>query len=185
MKHLKLFFACLLMSVISIGQVWGEDVTCTLSNANIVAAGDASSSYTSYSLIDGCSQTWSAYAIKNKHSNATSSYHYLQIKKYASNTAYYLQVPAKSGYTIKSITMVVSSSSQPSTGGSNSATLFFSSSNSTSATGTGIASGTGASSVTIDCSSLELTTGYITASGAVRIWGDVSVTYTPYGGISS
>ena len=81
--------------------------------------------------------------------------------------------------------MVVSSSSQPRTGGGNSATLFFSASNSTTATGTGVASGTGTSSVTINCSSLGLTTGYITASGAVRIWGDVTVTYTPSGGPST
>lgn len=163
----------------SVGNVWGADATCTLSNANIVAAGDAGTSYDTHAITDGCSQTWNAYAIKNKHSNATSTFHFLQIKKYASNTAYYLQVPEKSGYTIKSITMVVSGSSQPRTGGGNTATLYFSASNSTSATGTGVASGTGASSVTIDCSSLELATGYITAGGAVRIWGDVVVTYTP------
>ena len=60
----------------------------------------------------------------------------------------------------------------------NTATLFFSNSNSTSASGTGVASGTGSGSVTIDCSNLDLNTGYITASGAVRIW-NISVTYTP------
>ena len=62
------------------------------------------------------------------------------------------------------------------TGGSNSSTLFFSNSNLTSATGSGAVSGEGSSTVTLDCSSLGLSTGYITSSGAVRIW-DVKVTY--------
>ena len=179
MRKVKLFFTMLMLVAFSVGNVWGADATCTLSNANIVAGGAGASGYGAKSMTDGCGQTWNAYAIKNQHSNATSDYHYLQIRKYNSPTAYYLQVPEKSGYTIKSITMVVSSSSQPRTGGGNSATLYFSASNSTSAGGTGVVSGTGASSVTIDCSSLELTTGYITAGGAVRIWGDVVVTYTP------
>ncbi|HAP50235.1 MAG TPA: hypothetical protein DCQ56_03330 [Porphyromonadaceae bacterium] len=72
--------------------------------------------------------------------------------------------------------MTVSDASHDMTSGGNSATLFFSSSNLTSSTGTGIASGTGSSKVTIDCSNFDLNTGYITASGAVRIW-DVTVTY--------
>ena len=185
MKHLNFLsktrwlLVPLMLITFGIGQMWGADVTCTLTNTNIVDGGAAASGYASKTMTDGCSQTWNAYAIKNKHSNATSSYHFLQIRAYNNPTAYYLQVPARSGYTIKSITMVVSNTSQPRTGGGNSATLFFSSSNSTSAAGTGVASGTGTSSVTIDCSSLGLATGYITASGAVRIWGDVSVTYTP------
>ncbi len=149
--------------------------TKTLTNANIVAAGDAGSSYSNWEITDENGKTWNAYAIKNKHSNATSAYHYLQIKKYASGTAYYLQVP-EYGSKITSITMTVSSSSSPMTGGGNSATLYFSASNSTSAAGEGVASGTGASVVTIDCSSLNLNTGYITASGSVRIW-DVTVVY--------
>ena len=72
--------------------------------------------------------------------------------------------------------MTVSSSSQPMTGGSNSAKLYFSASNSTASAGDGVASGSGASTVTIDCSSLNLNTGYITADGAVRIW-DIEITY--------
>ena len=147
----------------------------TLTNANIVAAGAGSGSYSNYSITDSNGKTWSAYAIKNKHSNATSAYHFLQINKYASNTAYYLQVP-EYGTKITSIEMTVSGVSQPMTGGNNTATLFFSASNRTSTTGSGVASGTGASTVTIDCSSLNLNTGYITANGAVRIW-DVKVTY--------
>ena len=149
----------------------------TLSNSDIVSAGAAADSYDSYSITDNNSKTWNAYAIKKAHSGATSSYHYLQIKAYASSTAYYIQVP-EYGRKITKLEMTVSGSNQPMTSGGNGATLFFSASNSTSATGTGVASGAGGSKVTIDCSSLNLNTGYITANGAVRIW-DVKVTYDP------
>ena len=172
------FVKLLLVAVLAIGSLnaWGAEVT--LSNADIVKMGDANSSYATHSTtIDGYS--WEAYAIKNVHSKATNTYHYLQIKKYASSTAYYIQLPTFSG-AITSIKMTVSSNTQPMTGGSNSATLYFSSSKSTSTTGTGVASGIGESSITIDCSSLGLTTGYITASGAVRIW-DITVTYSSSG----
>ena len=170
MKKLLTFF---LVALLAFGVGWAE--TVTLSNANIVAAGSAENSYQNWTITDGNNNTWLAYAIKKQHSNATSGYHYLQIKKYASNTAYYIQVP-ELGTKITQIVMTVSSSSQPMTGGGNTATLYFSSSNSTSETGTGVASGTGASSVTIDCSSLNLNTGYITASAGIRIW-DITVTY--------
>lgn len=149
--------------------------TVILSNENIVNAGDAKSGYAVWDLTDESENTWSAYAIKNYHSKATSENHYLQIRKYASNTAYYIQVP-EIGTKITKIEMTVSNSNQPMTGGGNSATLFFSSVNSTSAAGDGVASGTGASTVTINTSSLNLNSGFITASGAVRIW-DVKVTY--------
>ena len=151
----------------------------TLSNSDIVSAGDAADGYDSKTITDSNNKTWNAYAIKKAHSGATSSYHFLQIRAYDSSkkTAYYIQVP-EYGRKITKLEMTVSNSSKPMTDGGNTATLFFSASNSTSATGTGVASGTGASTVTIDCSSLNLNTGYITASGAVRIW-DVKVTYDP------
>lgn len=170
--HLK---SLLLIAALLVGSssAWAE--TVTLTNANIVAAGDADSGYKTWAISDG-TNTWNAYAIKNQHSKDTSDKHYLQIKKYASNTAYYIQVPTL-GTKITSITMTVSSTSKAMDGGGNTATLYFSASNSTSATGSGVASGTGGSSVTIDCSDLSLNTGYITAGGAVRIW-DVTVTYT-------
>ena len=179
MKHLKLFFALFAMLALGVGNAWAE--TVTLSNANIAAK--YNSSQTSYRSITGITDdnghSYSAYAILNQHSKATSTYKYLQIKKYASNTAYYVQVPQMPG-NITSISMTVSSSSQPMTGGGNSSTLYFSSSNKTSATGTGVASGTGAKSVTIDCSSLNLKEGFITAGGAVRIW-DITITYETSG----
>ena len=149
----------------------------TLSNGDIVAAGNAASGYAAQTITDSNSKAWNAYAIKNYHSNTTTGNHFLQIKKYASSTAYYIQVP-EYGRKITKLEMTVSGSNAAMDGGGNSATLYFSASNSTSATGTGVASGTGASKVTIDCSSLNLNTGYITASGAVRIW-DVKVTYDP------
>ena len=152
-----------------------NEKTVTLTNANIVAAGEGASSYQQWTLTDDEGNSWAAYAIKNQHSKATSAYHFLQIKKFASNTAYYIQIP-ELGSRITKIEMTVSGSSQPMTGGNNSATLFFSADNSTSEVGEGVASGTGASSVTIDASSVNLNSGYITASGAVRIW-DVKVTY--------
>jgi len=161
-------------------NVWGDTETCTLTSAQI-KAGSGGTSYGTASATDGCNNTWNAYAIKNQHSKATSDYNFWQIKKYASNTAYYIQVPTMPG-NISSLTVTVSNSSKARDGGENTATLYFSNSNSTSSAGTGVASGTGASSVTIDCSSLNLKSGYITASAAVRIW-DVEVTYDAGGAV--
>lgn len=172
-------FALMVCMIMPLGMRGQTRTVQQLTNANIVSAGNAASGYQSWTIADNNNNTWNAYAIKNQHSNATSGYHYLQIKKYASSTAYYIQVP-ELGTKITSITMTVSSTSLPMNGGGNTATLYFSNSNSTSATGFGVASGTGGSSVTIDCSSLNLNTGYITASSGVRIW-DVSVTYTSSG----
>ena len=175
MKKLLLKSMLLLCAlIVGSANVWAE--TATLTNAEIVAAGTATTGYNTYAITGGGGSTWNVYAIKNYHSKATNDKYYLQIRAYNNPTAYYIQVP-EYGTKITSITMTVSSSNQPMTGGGNSATLYFSASNSTSATGTGVASGTGTSSVTIDCSSLDLNTGYITANGAVRIW-DVQVTYS-------
>lgn len=153
----------------------GTEQTATLSNANIVSAGDGLDGYRSWTLTDENSKTWNAYAIKKSHSSATSNYHFLQIRGYNSSGPYYIQVP-EYGIKITKLEMTVSSTQTTMTGGGNTATLFFSSSNTTSSSGTGVASGTGSSKVTIDCSNLNLNTGYITASAGVRIW-DVIVTY--------
>lgn len=149
--------------------------TATLTNANIVAAGNAANSYQSWTMQDENGKQWEAFAIKKAHSNNTSSYHYLQIKKSTNSEQYYLQVP-EYGTKITKLVLTVSADSKPMGDGGNTATLYFSSSNKTSSAGTGVASGTGASNVTIDCSSIDLNTGYITASGAMRIW-DVTVYY--------
>ena len=154
----------------------GTENTATLTNADIVAAGPGSGSYSAWRLTDGNGKRWYAStAIKNQYSNATSGYHYLQIKKSTSSSPSYLQVP-EYGTKITKLVMTVSNASSPMTGGGNGATLFFSSSGTTTSTGTGVVSATGSSTVTIDCSTLNLNTGYITASGAVRIW-DVTVYY--------
>ena len=152
----------------------GETKTTKLTNETI-SKGSAASGYDEQSATDANGFVYKAYAIQNYHSKATSSQLHWQIKKYASNTAYYIQLPEFPG-NIKTIKLTVSSSSQPMTGGGNTATLYFSSSNSTSATGAGVVSGTGASSITIDASSLNLKTGFITASGAIRIW-DIEIEY--------
>ena len=159
--------------------MWADTVTLTSAQIkNGTATG--SDSYKTCTATDGGGNTWNAYAIKNQHSNKTSDYHFWQIKKYEKSTAYYVQVPTL-GTKITQLKITVSNTSKPRTDGGNTATLYFSSSNSTSTTGTGVASGTGESEVTIDCSSLNLNTGYITASGAIRIW-DIEVTYTTGGG---
>ena len=146
-----------------------------LTNAQIVSAGSGASSYTSWNLTGDNDYVYSAYAIKNQHSKATSAYHFLQIKGYSNSTAYYIQLPAI-GTKINKIIMTVSASNKPMTDGANSATCFFSSSNSTSTTGTGVVSGTGASRITLNAGSLNLNTGYITAGGAIRIW-DLTIYY--------
>ena len=153
-----------------------NEITYTLTNSQIVSGGpDAASGYGTKAISDANDKTWNAYAIKNQHSNQTSGYHYLQIRAYNNPTAYYIQVPAY-GTRITELQMTVSGSSAPMGNAGNTATLFFSASNTTSAEGDGVASGTGESTVTIDCSALNLNTGYITADAAVRIW-DVKVTY--------
>lgn len=178
MKKIYLFKMFLMAFVLMLlGGVNASAEEVSLSKTNIYNGGTgAATSYGEKTLTDEKGNTWKAYAIRNFHSKATNTQYYLQIKKYSSNTAYYIQVPAL-GSKITKIEMTVSGSNKKMTDGGNSATLFFSNKNSTSSSEeTGVASGTGGSSVTIDASSLNLNSGYITADGAVRIW-DVKVTY--------
>lgn len=170
MKKIFSIFAAILFA----GSIFASD-TRILSNKNIYDAGDAASGYQAWSVTDDQGDVWNANAIKGKHSNATADKHYLQIKKYASNTAYYIQVP-ELGTKITTIEVTVSNTQKAMDGGGNTQTLFFSASNETAAAGTGVVSATGDASVTLDCSDLDLNTGYITAGGAVRIW-EVVVTY--------
>ena len=174
-NFLKFFFILFALLTLNAATAWAE--TTTLTNANIASL--YNSSQTSWRSISNMTDIngfkYNAYAILNKHSNATSTYKFLQIKKYASNVAYYVQVPQMPG-NITTISMTVSSSQKPMTDGGNTYTLYFSNSSKTSTTGTGVASGTGDKSVTIDCSTLNLKEGYITANGSVRIW-DITVTY--------
>ena len=172
----KLLHITLLILLSTMVSLTAKADEVTLTNANIVGDGSRNQSYRSWTITDNNGKTWNAYAIKNYHSNATKSNHFLQIKKYDNDGPYYIQIP-EYGSKITSITMQVSRTTAAMGDAGNTATLFFSNSNSTSASGTGVASGTGSGSVTIDCSDLDLNTGYITASGAVRIW-NISVTYT-------
>ena len=155
-------------------------LTTTLSNANITAVANPNNSaqntaYRQLTYKDNNAFEYSAYAISTYHSKATNQNCYIQIKAYANSTAYYVKLPQFTG-NIKSIHLVVSGSSKAMNGAGNTATIYFSASNSTSADGANIVSGTGESEITIDASSLNLNTGYLTSSGAVRIW-EISVEY--------
>lgn len=153
--------------------------TTTLSNANITAVanpdGTQTTGYRELTYTDDNGFQYSAYAIQTFHSKDTKDNCYIQIKKYSSNTAYYVKLPQFTG-NIKSIHLVVSGSSKPMSGSGNTATIFFSASNSTSEAGDNIVSGSGNSEITIDASSLNLNTGYLTSNGAVRIW-EIKVEY--------
>lgn len=70
MKHFKLFFACLLMAILSIGQVWAETVEFTPSNCT---------SWTSSKTAQ--SQTLSGITL-----SSTSAANNTQLRLYASNT---------------------------------------------------------------------------------------------------
>lgn len=178
MKKLRFMKALLLMCLlmVGIGNARGEVKRVTLSQSNIYNNGiDASTGYQNVTLTDEDGNSWEAFAIKNYHSNATKTQNFLQIKKYASGTAYYIKVPVL-GSKITNIELVVSNPNQIMTGGGNTATVYFSSSNSTSTVSQGVASGTGDGSVSIDVSGLNINTGYITASAAIRIW-EIKVTY--------
>ena len=153
----------------------GGSKTVKLTNEDIVNAGDPASGYQAWTITSAAGQTYNAFAIKNFHSKATNDKQYIQLKKYKSDVASYIQIPAL-GTKIMSIKMTVSSANKPMDGGESTATLFFSASNSTSAEGDGVASGMGASSVTIDASALNLNSGYITTSAGVRIW-EMEISY--------
>ena len=150
----------------------GEEKILKLTNANIVSnavvGATIDGSYKNYTITADDGSVFKAGCIWGFHSKATNSQYYLQIKK---DTKYYIQLPQLSG-NIKKIVMTVSSSQKPMDGGGNTATLGF---GETSTHSSAIATGTGASTVEISVSG-NLSTGYITASGAVRVW-DIEITY--------
>lgn len=154
------------------GNEGGEEKIMTLSNADIVSkttvVSTISGSYKKYTITAGDGSIFNAGCIWGFHSNATKTNYYLQIKK---GSDYYIQIPQLSG-NIKKIVMTVSSSQKPMTGGQNTATLGFGASP---VFNEAIATGTGSSSVQIDVTK-EISTGYITAGGAVRVW-DIEITY--------
>ena len=153
----------------------GGSKTVKLTNQDIVNAGDGASGYSAWTITSSTGQVYHAFAIKNFHSKATAENHYLQIKKATADASYYIQIP-ELGTKIMSIKMTVSSASKPMTGGGNTATFFFSSSDSTKEDGDGVVSAVGDSTITLDTSSLNLNTGYITASAGTRVW-DIEISY--------
>ena len=154
------------------GEGGGEKIL-KLTNADIVSntvgGTVVDGSYKNYTITAEDGSAFNACCIWHYHSKATNSNYFLQIKK---DEKYYIQLPQLSG-NIKKIVMTVSSSSKAMDGGSNTATLGF---GKTTTHSSAEATGKGASSVEINVSG-ELSTGYITASGAVRIW-DIEITYT-------
>ena len=132
--------------------------------------------YREVSFTDANQFEYNAFAISTYHSKAANTEGYIQIKKYASNTASYIQLPTFTG-NIQSIKMTATTSSAQMSGAAATAKIFFSSTNSTASSGDGVVTATSEGSVfTIDASSLNLNTGYITADGAVRIW-EIEITY--------
>lgn len=173
MKKHFLFYLLTFAFLIAFLPLNAEEATLT--NANINEAGPASENYKAWEITDDNGAVWDAIALKGYYNTASASTQFLQIKKYSRNIAYYIHVP-EYGTKITSITMTVSNANRSITGGGNTKTLFFSSSKTTSEEGEGVASGTGDASVTIDCTDLNVNTGYITANGEVRIW-EITVTY--------
>ena len=163
---MKKIFSILAAIMFAGSMVAAEVIELTEANIAKVNGGQG---YKSYTIKDDANREWKANAIINYHSNDTKDNKYIQIKKGDKNNGYFLQVPELPGK-IATIEILVSSANTPITGGKNSANLFFSASNKTAEAGTGVASGTGAASVTIDAADLELTEGFITADAAVRIW---------------
>lgn len=150
--------------------------TTKLTAEDILAGTNIGTGYKNHTYTDSKNYSYSSYAISNYHSNATNDKGFIQIRAKQSTTYYYVELPTFTGKKITKIEMTVSDSSKPMDGGNNTATLYFSNSKQTSSTGSGVISGTGSSSVTLNTSSLDLSTGYITANGAVRIW-DIEITF--------
>ena len=141
-----------------------------LQNSDIAKAYNSSNTgYRTINLTDSNSFTYTANAICNQHSKATSTYKYLQIKK---GNDYYIQIPNVEA-AIKKIVLTVSNTTKQMTDGGNTSKLYFSSDKTTK---NAIANGSGESSITIDLTDNKLTTGYIVAEGAIRIW-DIEIFY--------
>ena len=154
--------------------LWASEVT--LSTTQIKAGTGSSKDYGPCKATDNKGNVWNAYA--KKGTTANSSYPDFEsfiIKKCTSSNFYYIQLPVL-GNKINNITLTVSDVSKPRTGGDNIITVYFSNSKSTAADGEGVVSGRGDKTITLNVSSLNLNTGYITANGDIRIW-DIKVTY--------
>lgn len=149
-----------------------EGGSTTLTNANITAI-ESADGYRNITLTDDNGFTYNAYAICKYHSKATSDQNSLQIRSYKSGTDYYIGLPDV-GAPIKKITMTVSSSQAAMTGGGFTGNLHLST---TKKIANSVGSGSGSSKVVIDLSdNTTVTTGYIVADAAVRIW-DIKIDF--------
>ena len=108
MKHLKLIFACLLMTVLSIGQVWGADVIDALTYSTI-GLGKVSSGNATYANFTGVSVTSDAvYAGNiNKFNNNSNPTNVIQLRSSNNNSGI---VTTTSGGKAKSVSVVWHSS---------------------------------------------------------------------------
>lgn len=153
--------------------------TTTLSNESIAAEYESKS--TGYRNVTFTSDNYSyvGYVIVNQQSKAKQT-KFIQIKKPTTSLAYYIQLPVLPG-AIKQIVMEVSGTTQTLGEGGNTATLLYSTSSTTSTAANAIGNATGDSKVTIVVDDNEKNTGYITATGAVRIY-NIEITYATGGG---
>ena len=99
MKHLKLFFACLLMAVLSIGQVWAGDVLDELT------ASDFAATSTTYTNFSGVTATSDAVYAGNSAKDASGN---IQLRSKNSNSGI---VSTTSGGVVKSVKITVGSGS--------------------------------------------------------------------------
>lgn len=174
-RNLLIHGLLLLCALMSGNYLWASKVT--LSATQIQAGIGLSNQYGPCKATDNKGNVWNAYAMKG--TTAKSSYpqyeSFIIKEKSSKGVFYYIQLPVL-GNKINNITLTVSDISKPRGGGENTTTVYFSNSKSTAADGEGVVSGTDYYTITLDVSSLNLNTGYITANGRIRIW-DISVTY--------
>lgn len=173
-RNLLIHGLLLLCALMSGSYLWASEVT--LSATQIQAGTGSSKSPGPCKATDNKGNVWNAYAMKGTTANSSyPEYESFIIKKCTSSNFYYIQLPVL-GNKINNITLTVSDVSMPRTGGNNTTTVYFSNSKSTAEDGKGVVSGTGYYTITLNVSSLNLNTGYITANGDIRIW-DIKVTY--------
>ena len=99
MRKLKLFFACLLMAVLSIGQVWGTDVTGTI-NFNNTQSGTAISG-TSVTGNDSQSNSWKVTTAGTTSFTAASTYYQVGSKNSpATSITFEMKLPSSQTFSI-------------------------------------------------------------------------------------
>lgn len=172
-RNLLIHGLLLLCALMSSNYLWASEVTLSTTQ---IKAGTGSSKSGPCKATDNKGNVWNAYAKKGPAANSSyPDYESFIIDISSEGVFYYIQLPVL-GNKINKITLTVSDFYTSRIGGNNITTVYFSNSKSTAANGEGVVSGTGDKTITMDVSSLNLNTGYITASGQIRIW-DIKVTY--------